>query len=141
MGRLVERLAPDYGCEIAGVVTEKSGPRAIADGAFGGVDVAIDFSLAGAVPVTLPQLAERGISAVIGTTGWAACEPAMKEVVARTGIGVLAAANFSLGVSLFRRTVADAARRFAAHPEFGAWLHELHHAAKKDAPSGTALPL
>ena len=30
---------------------------------------------------------------------------------------------------------------FAVQPEFGAWVHEAHHAAKKDAPSGTALKL
>ena len=29
----------------------------------------------------------------------------------------------------------------AAQPAFGAWIHELHHAAKKDAPSGTALAM
>ena len=35
--------------------------------------------------------------------------------------------------------VAQAAKLFAPQPEFGAFLHEAHHAAKKDAPSGTAL--
>ena len=34
-----------------------------------------------------------------------------------------------------------AAELFAARPEFGAYVHELHHAAKIDAPSGTALAL
>jgi 4-hydroxy-tetrahydrodipicolinate reductase len=52
---------------------------------------------------------------------------------------VIAAANFSLGMALFRMIVADAARRFAAQQDFGAWIHELHHSGKKDAPSGTAL--
>jgi 4-hydroxy-tetrahydrodipicolinate reductase len=37
--------------------------------------------------------------------------------------------------------VARIGRIFAAQPEFGAWVHEAHHAAKKDAPSGTALKL
>ena len=62
-------------------------------------------------------------------------------LVADTGIGVLVAANFSLGMNIFQLVVEDAARRFAKHPSFGAWIHELHHAAKKDAPSGTALQL
>jgi 4-hydroxy-tetrahydrodipicolinate reductase len=37
--------------------------------------------------------------------------------------------------------VAEASRRFAPYPEYGAWAWEIHHAAKKDAPSGTLLRL
>ena len=78
---------------------------------------------------------------MIGTTGWSAHEHALRDVAARAGIGVLAAANFSLGVNLFQLLVEEAARRFASHESYGAWIHELHHATKKDAPSGTALQL
>jgi 4-hydroxy-tetrahydrodipicolinate reductase len=140
MGKLVEALAPEYGGSIAGVITGHP-PDSMAARDFGPVDVAIDFTLAEAVPRNLPVLAARGINVVIGTTGWAAHEPAMRELVARSSIGVLAAANFSLGMNLFQLAVEDAAKRFAPHPSFGAWIHELHHAAKKDAPSGTALQL
>ena len=35
----------------------------------------------------------------------------------------------------------EAARVMQAHPQYGAWIHEAHHAAKRDAPSGTALLL
>jgi 4-hydroxy-tetrahydrodipicolinate reductase len=55
------------------------------------------------------------------------------------GIGVVAAANFSIGAVLFEAIAADAARRLAARSEFGAFLHETHHDKKIDAPSGTAL--
>ena len=103
--------------------------------------MAIDFTLAEAVPRNLPQLAERGINVVIGTTGWQAHEAVMRDVAGRAGIGVLAASNFSLGMNLFQLVIEEAARRFAAHEEFGAWLHEAHHAMKKDAPSGTAMTL
>ena len=141
MGRLVESLAPEYGATVAGVIDEHSGPRAIADGEFGEVDVAIDFTLADAVPNNLPQLAERKINVVIGTTGWQSHEAAMRAVADRAGIGVLAASNFSLGMNVFALAVEEASRHFARHQEFGAWIHELHHVMKKDAPSGTALTL
>jgi 4-hydroxy-tetrahydrodipicolinate reductase len=141
MGRLVEALAPEYGATVAGVIDEHSGPRAIADGAFGEVDAAIDFTLAEAVPQNLPQLAERKINVVIGTTGWQSHEAAMRAVADRAGIGVLAASNFSLGMNVFALAVEEASRHFARHQEFGAWIHELHHVMKKDAPSGTALTL
>lgn len=143
MGRMVEQLAKEYDCEIAGILEVDSSP-ALADGrspAWGTVDVAIDFSLPEAVPHNLPALARLGIDTVIGTTGWAAHEAELKAVVARTGIGVVAAPNFSTGVVLFEALVAQAARLFATQGDFGAWLHEAHHVLKKDAPSGTALQL
>jgi len=141
MGQLVESLAPSYGATIAGVIDERSPANTIAEADFGAVDVAIDFTLAEAVVTNLPQLAARHINVVIGTTGWQAHEAAMKDVAAKAGIGVLAASNFSLGMNVFQMAVEEASRRFARHPEFGAWIHESHHTMKKDAPSGTALTL
>jgi len=141
MGRLVESLAKEYDATIAGVIDEHSGERAIADGQFGDVDVAIDFTLADAVPRNLPKLAARRINVVIGTTGWQAQEAGMRQIAREAGIGVLAAANFSLGVNVFQLAVEEASRHFAKHPEFGAWIHEAHHVTKKDAPSGTALAI
>ena len=49
--------------------------------------------------------------------------------------------NFSIGVNVFFRLVAEAARLLAAEPAYGAWAWEIHHSAKKDAPSGTLLKL
>jgi 4-hydroxy-tetrahydrodipicolinate reductase len=139
MGRLVEHLAAAHGCEIAGIVTDAPGSSVRQD--VGPVDVAIDFSEGHAVAGTLAVLAERKINVVIGTTGWQAEEPALRALAARAGIGVLASANFSLGMNVFRLVVEEAARRFAAVGGVGAWIHEAHHAAKIDAPSGTALML
>lgn len=141
MGHLVESLASSYGATIAGIIDEQSGASAIADGQFGDVDVAIDFTLADAVPKNLPQLAARKINVVIGTTGWQAHEAAMRTIASDAGIGVLAASNFSLGMNVFQLAVEEASRHFANHPEFGAWIHEAHHVMKKDAPSGTALTI
>ena len=140
MGRLIEALAPAHQLDVAGIVTSRSDAGAIRD-EFDDVDVAIDFSLPAAVPVNLPKLAARGVSVVIGTTGWQAHEAELRKIVETAGIGVLAAANFSLGMHVFTAAVTAAARRFAALPDVGAWIHESHHAAKKDAPSGTALML
>jgi 4-hydroxy-tetrahydrodipicolinate reductase len=134
MGKLVEALAAEYDATIAGVIDEHSGD--IVD-----ADVAIDFTLADAVPKNLPRLAERKINVVIGTTGWQSQEAEMRAVAQKAGIGVLAASNFSLGMNIFQLAVEEASRNFARHPEFGAWIHESHHTMKKDAPSGTALTI
>lgn len=141
MGQLIEALAPEYGAEVAGIVDGPSGARQIAESDFGSVDVAVDFTLPDAVPETLPQLAARRISVVIGTTGWQAHEATLRRVAEEAGIGVMAAANFSLGMNLFQLVVEEAARLFAPQADFGAWIHELHHDKKKDAPSGTALTI
>jgi 4-hydroxy-tetrahydrodipicolinate reductase len=138
MGRLVESLSSDYGFQVAGTVdldnvsSPESWPQA---------DVAIDFSLAEAVPENFPRLAARGMNVVIGATGWQAEEPRLRAEADARGIGVVAAPNFAVGVNLFVALVERAAELWKDQPAFGAWLHELHHAAKRDAPSGTALAL
>ena len=141
MGRLVEQHAASHGCEIVGVVKSASAASDLETANFGAVDAVIDFSLAAAVKPNLERVARRRWNAVIGTTGWQTDEAACKSIAQSAGIGVLAAANFSIGVHVFRRIVEEASRRFAGVGDVGAWLHELHHSAKKDAPSGTALML
>ena len=54
---------------------------------------------------------------------------------------MLTAPNFSVGVAIFDRVVAEAARMFAGVEGFDGHLIETHHTAKKDAPSGTAASL
>ena len=72
-------------------------------------------------------------------TGWHEQEAALKRELAALPVGVVSAPNFALGVNLFVALAARAAELLAERPEFGAWIHELHHSAKRDAPSGTAI--
>jgi 4-hydroxy-tetrahydrodipicolinate reductase len=143
MGRLVASLAGEYRCEVAGIIDSRSAPGADDAGSakWAGVDVAIDFSAPSAVAVNVPALAARGINFVVGTTGWQSDEAAVRRAVEQAGVGIVAAPNFSTGVVILEAIVARAAALFERQREFGAWIHEAHHAAKKDAPSGTALLL
>lgn len=143
MGKMIEGLAGEFGCEVAGMIDPQSpaGKDGPESDRWNGVDVAIDFSTPDSVAKNVPVLAGRGISVVIGTTGWQKDEPAIRRAVADTSVGIVAAPNFSTGVILFEAVVARAAELFGAHQEFGAWLNEAHHGTKKDAPSGTALML
>jgi len=138
MGRLVEALSPDYGFQVAGTVDIDNAAQ---DDAWPQADIAVDFSLADAVPVNFPRLAARGMNIVIGATGWQAEEPKLRAEAEARGIGVVAAPNFAVGVNLFLALTERAAELWREQPAFGAWLHELHHAAKRDAPSGTALAI
>jgi 4-hydroxy-tetrahydrodipicolinate reductase len=143
MGQLVAQLAPEYDCEIAGIVDPLSpaSTGTIDDPRWEGVDIALDFTSPNAVMHNVPALARRRINVVLGTTGWQANEAELRQAVADAGSGIVAAPNFSTGVVLFQSIVARAAALFAPQQSFGAWMHEAHHAAKKDAPSGTALKL
>lgn len=138
MGQQVEALSGEFGFDVAGTVDQA---EAGAPDDWPEADVAIDFSIADAVPVNVPRLAARGVDVVIGTTGWTARESEVREAVAQCPVGIVAAANFALGVNLFEAMVERAAQLMATQPQYGAWIHELHHAAKRDAPSGTALTL
>ena len=134
MGRLVEQLALEQGITVAGLVDEGRDEWAPAD-------VAIDFSVASALAANFPKYVERRLPVVIGTTGWGEHAETFKAAAAAAGLGVVASANFSIGVNIFQLVAAEAARLFQAQPQYGAWVHEAHHAAKRDAPSGTALLL
>ena len=141
MGKLVEALAPEYGCEVAGVLDSRVNRQgdALSAGAWSDVDVAIDFSTAAAVEQNLPRLAALGINTVIGTTGWDGAAGRLRQTAADANIGVLAAPNFSTGVVLFGEIVRRASELMGSQDDYGAWIHELHHARKRDQPSGTAL--
>ena len=142
MGKLVESLAGEYGCEIAGIVDPVVGKdSADSDRWTGVIDVAVDFSTPDAVMTNVPALARRRINVVVGTTGWGPHEPELRRIIGEAAIGVIAAPNFSTGVVVFEAVVAHAAKLLAPQDNFGAFLHEAHHHAKKDAPSGTALLL
>ena len=79
MGRLIESLASEYGIDVVGTVGRANAGEP--DG-WPQADVAIDFSTAEAVPRNARALAARGVSMVIGTTGWQLEEPALRRALA-----------------------------------------------------------
>ena len=134
MGRLVEEMAMARQHTIAGRID-------VGDEPWPPADAAVDFSTAAALAANFPKYLERRLPVVIGTTGWSEHLVEYKSQAAAARLGVVAAANFSIGVNLFEMLVAEAARLMQSHPQYGAWIHEAHHAAKRDAPSGTAFLL
>jgi 4-hydroxy-tetrahydrodipicolinate reductase len=134
MGRLVDQLAQDQGIEVVGRVDEGRDEWAPAD-------VAVDFTTAEALARNFGRYLEQRLPVVIGTTGWSAQAARFRQEAEGAGLGVVASANFSIGVNIFQLVVNEAARLMHEQPEFGAWIHESHHAAKRDAPSGTAILL
>ncbi len=143
MGKAIDAISDEHGCHVVerlDIHNNRNG-EGLESSSLNDVDVAIEFSLPESVVSNVAKLAARGINVIIGTTGWEKDEPVLRRLVEENHIGVVHAANFSLGVNLFEAIVERSAKLFAQHEDFGAWIHEGHHDAKKDAPSGTALAL
>jgi 4-hydroxy-tetrahydrodipicolinate reductase len=138
MGRALAELAPQRGFEV---VARIGHAEPITRESLGGAAVAIEFTVPAAAAANVLACAAVGCPVVVGTTGWYDQLSVVRAEVGRAGAGLLYAPNFSLGVAIFDRVVAEAARLFAGAPGFDAHLVETHHVAKKDAPSGTAAAL
>ena len=134
MGRLIDELASAQGHEVVGRVDEGRDEWAPAD-------AAIDFSTADALLANFPRYLQLRAPLVIGTTGWNPHAERLRAEAVAARLGVVASANFSVGVNLFQLVAQEAARLMREQDQYGAWIHEAHHAAKRDAPSGTALLL
>lgn len=143
MGKLVEQLAPEYGFQVALRLDSRNnaGGEGITKSGFANISVAIEFSSPDVVSHNLRLLAAAGIPTVTGTTGWSHLLPEITQVVDSSGTGLVWSPNFSVGVAVFRKTLALAASLLAKESSYGAWAWEIHHDAKQDAPSGTLLQL
>lgn len=136
MGRLVEQLAPEFGFEVRAQFS-RADIGSLSRESLKGATTGIEFTAPAAAPENLRRLAALGVNTVCGTTGWYEQLPQVRESVAAAQTALVYGANFSVGVNLFLDVVARAAALFALHPEYEAWGWEIHHSAKKDAPSGT----
>ena len=132
MGREVVRVvteAPDL--EVAAEVDQGDALDALAS-----CDVVVDFTHPGVVMENLHWCVRHDLDVVVGTSGFG--EDRLDEVqgwlAEYKDARVLVVPNFSIGAVLMMRFAAQAARFFDS-----AEVIELHHAAKADAPSGTAL--
>lgn len=143
MGRMIERIALDRGHQIGLRLDEfnNAGFAGITEDNFRGIDVAIDFSIPDAAVENIERIAALKVNQVIGTTGWLGRIDHVRDVVGQAGIGLVWSPNYSVGVNAFFRIVAEAAKLLGGSPEYEAWAWEIHHSAKKDAPSGTLLKL
>ena len=130
---LVAAVDPGHqGEQVASVtvVSEVTGP-----GRLGGPRVVVDFSVAEALRTNLPYYALQGIHTVVGTTGLSDAElEAAAQLFAGSKANAIVASNFAIGAVLLMRFC-----ELAAPHMDGVEVIELHHEAKRDAPSGTAL--
>jgi 4-hydroxy-tetrahydrodipicolinate reductase len=143
MGHMVEVAAQQRGIEVGLRLDELNNAHyeGITAKNFSGIDVAIDFSIPSAAVQNIVRIASLGVNLVVGTTGWQDQMEHVKSVVAGREIGMVWSPNYSVGVNAFFHIVSEAAKLLSTEPAYEAWAWEIHHSAKKDAPSGTMLKL
>ena len=143
MGRMVEELAIARGHKIVFKVDIEGNEQgqALTRQNLDGADVAVNFSTPDSVVMTVDKISALGVNMVVGTTGWMNRLPEVRKMVEERNVGLVFGSNFSIGVNLFFRLAEAAADLFREYSEYDPWIYEIHHRAKLDAPSGTALKL
>jgi 4-hydroxy-tetrahydrodipicolinate reductase len=139
-GALVAELATMRGHTVE-IIEVKENPNgaALTKKRLAGVDAVIDFTTPDAVMANIQATVHAGANMVVGTTGWYAELPHVRNQVERAGTGFLWASNFCIGVNLFFAIVREGAK--ALHYGYQGRITETHHVHKLDAPSGTAVTL
>jgi 4-hydroxy-tetrahydrodipicolinate reductase len=141
MGHAIEQLAGDRGFSVVSRIDPNGGDaNAVARDTLKDAEVAVEFSTPRTAPANIRAAIEAGCPVVVGTTGWYEERPALEQLVAERKGALLVAPNFSIGVAAFGQIVQAAARALKGSG-FDAHMIETHHAAKTDAPSGTAASL
>lgn len=143
MGRLVEELALSRGHRVlfkTDIEGNEQGQSLTAEN-FLGVEVAVDFSVPDAVLRDVERITALGVSMVVGTTGWWSQLEKARSLVEKNRVGFVYGSNFSIGVNVFFQLMEAAASLFQQYSQYDPWIYEIHHRAKLDAPSGTALKL
>jgi 4-hydroxy-tetrahydrodipicolinate reductase len=135
MGHEIEQMALQRGHSVVARI----GREGIAQHDLSTVDVAIEFTHPGSALENVQGLLEAGIATVCGTTGWYRHLPSLEALAQHTAL--VYASNFSLGVNIAFEVNRHLAQLMAEHPSYVPTIEEVHHTAKKDAPSGTAITL
>lgn len=140
MGTGVAQVARERGWEVTAVLgaRESDGGKGITASTLGRPDVAVEFTEPGAAVANISACLRAKVPVVAGTTGWYDALPEITRVAGETGTALLWSPNFSLGVNIFLELARYAATLIRASEGFDAHIVEMHHARKKDAPSGTA---
>lgn len=142
MGRTIEQLAAERGFEVVSRIDPKGGdaPR-VSREALKRAEVAVEFSTPSSAVANIMAALDAGCPVVVGTTGWYEQRDDVERAANAKHGALLIAPNFSVGVAAFAQIVQAATRALRTAPGFDSHIIETHHAAKKDAPSGTAANL
>lgn len=140
MGKIIGEIAESRGHSIAGKINidnkedlQKLNPK--------DVDVAIEFSQPEAAFENISWAINHGVPIVVGTTGWLDKKSEIEKMTLDKNGSFFYASNFSIGVNIFFKVNEFLSKLMNETTGYGVSIEEIHHTAKKDAPSGTAITL
>jgi 4-hydroxy-tetrahydrodipicolinate reductase len=137
MGKAIEALLSEYGHTCVGKFNSEN--PATAD-TLRQADVAIEFSTPEQCAKNVALCFQANVPVVVGTTAWYEHYDALVSTM-NSNNALLAATNFSIGVQITFHLNKELARVMSKFPEYTASIEEIHHTAKLDKPSGTAITL
>jgi len=140
MGREIEKLAVAGGHEIF-VRTDINNPDGFNAETAAQCDVAMEFTGPAAAADTILRALSFGVPVVSGSTGWLTRYDEVRQYCIDKGGSFIHSSNYSIGVNILFRLNAELARIMQRMPGYRAEIEEVHHTAKLDAPSGTAISL
>jgi 4-hydroxy-tetrahydrodipicolinate reductase len=140
MGAELARLAPEKGHDVIAFINSGMS-RDEKNTLLKKADAAIEFTRPEAALENVMLCLDAGIPVVSGTTGWLSDLQNAKAYCEKTGGSFLHASNFSIGVHVFFEINRRLASIMKKVPEYDVMLEEIHHTAKLDMPSGTAIVL
>ena len=106
-----------------------------------GAEGVIEFSHPTAVMGNIKALLPLGLPIVVGTTGWNDKHEEVNQLAADCGGVIMTSSNFSIGVNMLYKIIAEAVKIMEDYPEYDIATWEAHHNQKADSPSGTALTI
>src|SRR3989338_3126364 len=138
MGSEIERLVRAGGVHSVSIALENMSPK-IDMALIKEADVVIDFTSTEIVMQNIKTIVSARKNMVVGTTGWYEQLGEVEKLVQKNGTGLIYGQNFSIGANIFFQLVARATKLTSAFGNYDPYGLEIHHAGKKDSPSGTAL--
>lgn len=140
MGKAIHEIAKQRGHEAVLIIDLDNQADFNAEN-LAKVDVAIEFTSPHTAFANVIKCLEHKVPVVCGSTGWLDKLDEAKKVAAENKTGLIVASNFSVGVNIFFEVNKRLAQLMAGQDSYDVTLKEIHHTAKKDAPSGTAITL
>ena len=140
MGKAIEAIAESRGHQIVARISREN-KEDLKEGRLNGAELAIEFTNPESAWENVAACMNAGLPVVCGTTGWNRQLPLAKEKCLATNTAFLQASNFSIGVNIFFEINKQLAAMMNEWSDYEVSIKEVHHTAKKDAPSGTAITL
>ena len=140
MGKIIGEIAESRGHSIAGKINiENKSDLDLLDPSQ--IDVAIEFSQPEAAFENISWAINHGVPIVVGTTGWLDKKKEVEALTLEKEGSFFYASNFSVGVNIFFKVNEFLSKLMNETKGYEVSIEEIHHTAKKDAPSGTAITL